>query len=952
MSFTIGQRWISNAETQLGLGIITALEGRAVHINFPAAEEERIYAVDNAPLSRIIYKEGEKITTNEQQTLQITAVNQHRNLLLYSGIDETTGQEVHITEASLHCFIQLNTPQERLFNGLIDKMDAYKLRIATLEHFSRLQQSKVRGLLGSRTSHLPHQVYIASEVAQRYAPRVLLADEVGLGKTIEAGMILHYQLHTGRAQRVLIIVPDTLIHQWLIEMRRRFNLYFSIIDENRYTAHMEDDDSLEIHESSNPNPFETETLVLCSLDFLLTNKNAQAHSLEEKWDLLVVDEAHHLRWSEETSSVEYDYIEQLSTQSNGLLLLTATPEQVGIESHFARLRLLDPARFYSLAAFKKEESLYQNINALVQKLMNDEANNNTDELDTNLLQELKQYLGETISPHMNENIKSLLDRHGTGRVLFRNTRASIQGFPKRKLHSYPLPCPLIYTSLQALNCINTLYPEQSLQENDFWLKNDPRVPWLEALIEEQYPEKILIICAKTQTAITLERHLKVTKGLRSAAFHEHLSLIERDRAAAYFAETEQGAQILVCSEIGSEGRNFQFAHHLVLFDLPTNPDLLEQRIGRLDRIGQKHAIAIHVPYLKETSQEILFRWYHEGINLFEHSCAAGFAIYQHFEAQLEHMLKSPKACIDESFTQLIEETSAYTKQINQKLHEGRDKLLELNSCNPLVAEELIIEIEAEENILQLESYMAKVFQEYGVEHEYHSEHTEVLRPTEHMKTSHFPGLKEDGVTVTYSRAKGLIREDIEFLSWEHPMVHESIEMILNSDLGNSSIATMSIKNIPVGTLFLEIFYTINCAAPKYLQLDRFVPVTPIRLLMDINGKDFVKILNFKQLNQLCQPVKYHLAAPLIKELRPSIEAILAKSNPLAEQQMNEFLIRANDEMHEQIGRELHRLQTLKEVNSSIRFEEVNFLAEQIKESEHYINHATLKLQALRVILNK
>ena len=950
MSFTIGQRWISSSESQLGLGIITALEGRTVYVNFPAAEEERIYAADNAPLSRIIYKEGETITTNDQQKLQITAVNEHRNLLLYSGIDETTGEEVHITEASLHCFIQLNTPQQRLFNGLIDKMDAYKLRIKTLEHYSRLQQSKVRGLLGSRTNHLPHQVYIASEVAQRYAPRVLLADEVGLGKTIEAGMILHYQLHTGRAQRALIIVPDTLIHQWLIEMRRRFNLYFSIIDENRYTDYLANDEDSEFDESSNTNPFETETLVLCSLDFLLNNKNAQAHSLDAKWDLLIVDEAHHLQWSEKTSSVEYDYIDHLSTQSNGLLLLTATPEQVGIESHFARLRLLDPARFYSLAAFKKEEEHYQAINQLVQKLMTDQ--NKTDELDLTILKELKQYLGDAISHNSNDNIKRLLDRHGTGRVLFRNTRASVQGFPERNLSSYPLISPLIYTSLQTLNCINTLYPEQSLHENDFWLKHDPRVPWLEALIHEQYPKKILIICAKTQTAIGLDRHLKLTKGFRSAAFHEHLSLIDRDRAAAYFAETEQGAQVLICSEIGSEGRNFQFAHHLVLFDLPTNPDLLEQRIGRLDRIGQKHSIEIHVPYLQDTSQEVLFRWYHEGINLFKQSCAVGFSIYQNFEEQLRHMLKFPKESIAEGLTRLIEETSAYTKQITQKLQEGRDKLLELNSCNLPIAEELIIEIEAEENIFQLETYMAKVFQEYGVDHEYHSEHTEVLRPTDHMKTSHFPGLREDGVTVTYSRAKGLVREDIEFLSWEHPMVNESIEMILNSELGNTSIVTISIKNIPVGTLFLELFYTVNCAAPKYLQLDRFVPFIPIRILMDVTGKNLAKILDFNQLNNLCQPVKNHLAHPIINELRPAIEAILAKSNPLAEQQMNEFLVKANEEMHEQISHELLRLQTLKEVNSSIRSEEINFLADQIKEGKHYINNATLKLQALRVVLNK
>ena len=100
-----------------------------------------------------------------------------------------------------------------------------------------------------------------------------------------------------------------------------------------------------------------------------------------------------------------------------------------------------------------------------------------------------------------------------------------------------------------------------------------------------------------QTAIDLEKYLHLNVGVRSAAFYEGLSIVERDRAAAYFADSQAGAQSLICSEIGSEGRNFQFAHHLILFDLPVHPDLLEQRIGRLDRIGQRHNIQIHVPYI-------------------------------------------------------------------------------------------------------------------------------------------------------------------------------------------------------------------------------------------------------------------------------------------------------------------------------------------------------------------
>jgi ATP-dependent helicase HepA len=329
----------------------------------------------------------------------------------------------------------------------------------------------------------------------------------------------------------------------------------------------------------------------------------------------------------------------------------------------------------------------------------------------------------------------------------------------------------------------------------------------------------------------------------------------------------------------------------------------------------------------------------------------GFSIYQHFEAQLTLLIAENKGKT-EHLEQLIEETQAYTHQINQLLQEGRDKLLEMNSCNLDKAEELISEIEAEENILELETFMAKVFHEYGVEHENHSENTELLRPSGHMKTTHFPGLKEDGTLVTYSRTKALIHEDIEFLSWEHPMVNESMEMTLDGELGNATVTTISIKSIPLGTVFLETFYTINCAAPKYLQLDRFVPFTPIRILMDVTGKNLSKILDFNQLNSMCQPVKRHLGYPIVKQIHSTIETILEKSNTLAEQQMAEVIHKAQSEMLSLMNYELQRLQGLQKINPAIRDEEIHYLEEQIKQNEHYMKHAALKVQAIRVVVNK
>ncbi|TAL58424.1 MAG: RNA polymerase-associated protein RapA [Legionella sp.] len=950
MTFIIGQRWISNSESHLGLGIITEFSGRQVGIRFPAANEDRLYAIDNAPLSRIIFKEGDEIVTDNEQTLTVTAVEEKQGIVLYTAVD-AHGSEVQVNELSLNCFIKLSTPEQRLFSGLVDKLNAFKLRIDSLNHAARLQQSKVQGLLGARTNHLPHQVYIAAEVAKRYAPRVLLADEVGLGKTIEAGMILHYQLHTGRAQRVLIVVPNSLIHQWLVEMIRRFNLHFSIYDQQRFDRSYEDMDEDEFAlPLENDNLFEQEQLVLCSLEFLMENTEARKQAIEAEWDLLVIDEAHHLQWSVESVSLEYACVEQLAAHSKGLLLLTATPEQVGIQGHFARLRLLDPSRFFDFAEFQREEEGYQQINQLVQQILSHQEQNSNEPLPSELQKQLQTYLGENLPSDLSELIKNLLDRHGTGRVLFRNTRAAIQGFPKRELLSYPLPKPSLYDHLSPAHQKANLYPEITLNNLD-WLTQDPRVNWLAEQIQQLRGKKILIICAHATTALALEHFLKLNKGIRSTAFHEHLSIIERDRAAAYFAEDEQGAQVLICSEIGSEGRNFQFAHHLILFDLPLNPDLLEQRIGRLDRIGQKQDIQIHVPYLMHTAQEKLFRWYHEGIQLFTQSCSAAFSIYDHFAEQLLPLLYAENQ-VEDALNQLITATAHYTAELNQRLHQGRDKLLEMNSCNLPKALDLIAEIEAEENSLELEDYMAKVYQEFGVDHEFHSNSTEILRPTDHMKTGHFPGLEEDGITVTYSRLKGLVREDIQFLSWEHPIVNESMEMILNSEIGNVTLTTISLKNIAPGTLFLETFFTINCAAPKSLQLNRILPLTTIRVLSNISGKNLSKVLSYDQLNTLCEPVKRHLAYPIVKQIRPDIELILSFCNQVAEQSKEEILAQAKTSMRTDLEQEIQRLEALQKINPSVRQEEIDYFKQQIVDSDFYLANAELNLQALRVVINK
>ena len=948
-----GQRWVSNTESELGLGIVLEVANRRVEMNYPAADEKRVYAIDNAPLSRVRYEVGQEISNTEGQKLLITQVEEHNDCLIYLGSDENE-QVMVVPELELNSFVQFSKPQERLFAGQIDKNRAFQLRLDTLRHYRQLQQNPVAGLLGARIQLLPHQLYIANEIANRYAPRVLLADEVGLGKTIEAGLIIHQQLLTGRAQRVLITVPDSLVHQWLVEMLRRFNLFFTILDEERCLA---------LVESGTENPFESAQLTLCSLSFLEENPERLVQAKTAGWDLLVVDEAHHLEWTEKQASPAYQAIETLSHYARGLLLLTATPEQLGIEGHFARLRLLDPARYFSIEGFRDEEARYAPVNKLVQNLL---AEDGLKQFTSKAVQkQLANFLGESALAALNAKfesqacepekilnrlIRELLDRHGTGRVLFRNTRASVTGFPQRELHTHLLDAPETLppgteTALAEPGSVEAvLRPEMLLGKK--WLKTDPRVKWLVDFLKLQRDNKVLVICARAETALQLEDYLNLKQGFNSAVFHEGLSLVARDRAAAYFAEEEQGAQVLVCSEIGSEGRNFQFSSQLVLFDLPLNPDLLEQRIGRLDRIGQRNKVQIHVPCYSNSAQHVLLRWYHEGINAFESTCAIGQTLFQAFENTLNECLLQPDDV--SAVSGLINETRSRAQALVTELQNGRDRLLELNSCNHERAELIIEEMHEQERRHALSNYMEGVFDQFGVDQEHHTANSVILRPGEQMTGHSFPALPEDGLTATYKRDLALSREDFHYLTWEHPMVTGAMDLVLSGEFGNTAFCTIKLPPYKAGSILLEAVFTTSCPAPPALQLHRYLPLTMSRIVVDSKGNDLSELLTEKHFNKLGQRVRRHAAQEFIRHTRAKIVAMIKHAEQLAANQEASIIDAAKTRMQQLQVSELERLRALSEVNPNIRQEEIEHMAAETKELQHYLASTHLKLEAVRL----
>ena len=896
-TWTRGQRWVSDGEPELGLGIIRKSGDGRVEIHFPAAGETRIYATDTAPLRRVRFQPGDRIKAHSGEEMTVELVRETRGLRIY----ETDGGEV--LEADLCDSISFSKPEERLFGGKLDDHRDFDLRGEALRRRAEMRRSPVRGLAGARMDLIPHQLFIADEVANRPRPRVLLADQVGLGKTIEACLILHRLILTGRAERVLILVPEPLVHQWFVELLRRFQLSFSLYDEERCEAIEYGDPEC--------NPFLDSQWVLAAVDFLAGNERRAAQAMEAGWDVLVVDEAHHLEWSVEGAGPAYEVVRGLAETTEALLLLTATPQQLGPEGHFARLKLLDPDRYTDLQHYREETLHYEEVADVVESLAGEEQAG----MPVSRLVEfvagrprLEQRVADLIAgkPDARERlIADLLDGFGVGRVMFRNTRTKLGGFPQRE--------PRIVAM-------------------------EDKVKWLIELLGKLGEEKILVITKTRELAEQVLEDLRFETGVVGALFHENLTLLQRDRNAAFFAEKD-GAQILVCSEIGSEGRNFQFARHLVLYDLPEDVDLLEQRIGRLDRIGQKGTIQVHVPYMPGTEDEIRMRWLEEGLDAFRASPPGAAEIQRELRFDLEEAIGEREG-IDE----LIEKTLASRKRISERLARGQDRLLERSSHRPERSAWLVEKIREWDENPGFEDFLMRLFEFSGLHIEELGKRRYFLLPG-NLKSDAFPSLPPDGMTVTLDRQRALEREQEAFLTWDHPMVRGALDLMLGSEAGNATFGVWDSSGEKI--ILLESWIVVECVAPARLHIERFLPQTPLRIMVDHKGGDHTDDAVFaKPILRKGDPASLMRNEAVKRKFLP---AMLEQTRALGAGKSHAVIQAAMSLMRREMTAEIARLRDLAEVNDHIKPEEITALLEREAELAIAIENARVRLDAVRLI---
>lgn len=868
---TIGQRWVVDAEPELGLGIVVGVDARVLTLMFPQADCERMYARQKAPLTRIAFEVGDRIHTADGRTGTVVAVHEHAGLKLYD-----IGDEQLVPEVSLSSEIKMNQPLLRLQTGQLDAAKWFAFRRQLDRAMARTWQSQLGGLLGVRANLIPHQLYVARSACDRENVRVLLADEVGLGKTLEAGMILTRLLRFERAQRVLVLVPDALQIQWLVELIRRFNLRPDL-----YAGEEHDFSLGQIH--------------LLPHSAMAADSRLAA-SLAE-FDMAIVDEAHHLQ----PGSESFARLRELSQHCRHLVLLSATPEQLGVESHFARLQLLDPAKFDSLEHFIAQEQTYGELNRRIRALPE-----GRDQL-------IREY---QLDPSLDgpQLVDRLLDCHGIGRVMFRNTRASVQGFPQRKA-----------------------VPHRLLE--DSW---EAKFEWLADFARKNPGKKILVICHAVENVRDCEAHLWQKHGIHVALFHEDMDLVERDSAAAYFADMERGCPLLLCSEIGSEGRNFQFSHHLVCLDLPDHPDVLEQRIGRLDRIGQKQTVNVHIPFAEGSIDAEKFTWYHEVLQCIDRQSPAAGAVHDQYWSQLMH---------GDSDGPVREMAHQALQQLEVQIQQGRDALLEMNSCRQPQAEQLVAAIGEfeQETPLALVEQASELFN-------FHFEETQggaySLIPADNMLIPSLPGIPLDGVEVTFDRALANAREDVLFLTWDSPFITGLWEILHHSDLGSASLAFLPSKQLPPGKCLLETCFDLLIQSAQATACLPFLTDLSVRaLVLDMGEKDLSDVLPELSFEKSLTSADKKLARKIIQSRKDVLAQWYHKAEKFADAKRAVLVQQAVGRVEDYFATEIERLEDLARRNPNVDLAEVQALRTRREGILHALRQQVqVQLSAIRLVV--
>lgn len=547
---------------ELGIGRVVAVHPRSIEVEFPATGEVLRVSRQSDVLEPVEFAAGSRARIEATgETVYVDGETAEGTIRLVDGRE--------IAPDALWPDPEGRSLFDRLAEGDVDPLEDVALRVDATYLQETREADGLGSFLGGRIRLFPHQLHVAERATRQDPVRWLLADEVGLGKTVEACLILNHLVRTGRAARVLVVAPATLTVQWLGELWRKYHQVFVLVDDDRLA-------DVEREYGSGFNPFDAYPRAIVSLDFLLEHPRLTDRAVEAGFDLLILDEAHHLRRPPgHPGNAEYRAVAPIAEVVRHVLLLTATPLEDDAHGFFRLLQLLRPDEFPEDDDFAARLAEGRPLPPCTSATRRADIGGlpprigrpiETDAAAWDTMLDLERaILSEPAGNPLEMRRKADRLRRATAHA------DALRAVLDRKERARDRPGALARRAA----------------------REDPRIAWLADAARRwrDRGDKTLVFVAHRETLEALRGELSRRAQVRVGLFHEDLSPARRDIEVAQF-RLPGGPSMLISTECGGEGRNFEFCTRLVLFDLPWDPMVVEQRIGRLDRIGRDRPVEV------------------------------------------------------------------------------------------------------------------------------------------------------------------------------------------------------------------------------------------------------------------------------------------------------------------------------------------------------------------------
>lgn len=843
---TPGMKIVHRAQPSWGVGEILQVheDGRFLEVRFAGRQGPPFYVSAKDPaVVRFHYAVGDEVHLADGRKARVLEVRESKASPFYRYLlGFADGTDAGLSEVEIVPKPPRAGALEQLSSGQKLKAGDFALRDRAVRLDLERRADALGALFGSRVMPKPHQLAVVNRVLSARVPRFVLADEVGLGKTIEAGMVYAALANTGLAKRVLVVAPAHLTVQWLAELYHKFHSLFTLLDGERLAKEAEAD----------PRPaWWRFPKVVTSLE-LLARSEEHREAISDpaaRWDLVIFDEAHHL-----VSPKAFEAAEAAADNSHGLLLLTATPLQLDPEEHFKLLSLVDPATPESYEEFRKRLKRQGDLSDRTRELLAAEGHAAVVKAASaiakmlpqdDILEEKLDALREDEEGAREAFVTHLAEAYSISSRLIRNRRALVGGLAPRRLVRHDVtPSPAekalrdavrerlasgdlrasgaalasllkrLDSSPRAAAAALAAQKQKDLATQAQVLEGPSSDGKARALIDlmkgiqrDEPGAKVLVFC-EARESLDYVRDVLGRAGFESALYHGDLTQLERDRQVARFRDPE-GPQVLISSEVGGEGRNFQFCHHLVNFDLAWSPAAVEQRIGRLDRIGQHSEVQVHCFRVEGSVGARVFDLMADAVRVFDETVGGLDPVLERVEATVTKLAASGD---DSAFDTYRGELEAKVARAREEVRRAWDPLLDVRSYDKAGVRKLIdraasrlgidaLEEEELEEALghvareldeRLEEEVVDLARRVGITADC-EEHVEAFQCQfklgGEMAVDALPGVDLDTdqpILGSFWRDTAVVQEENDYFATGHPLVEALFSWARDGELGRAA----------------------------------------------------------------------------------------------------------------------------------------------------------------------